>query len=93
MVGLRSSLVTRNMPDLPANLDLSLLNECKAVLLSKLNKKYNNDTEAKIVKVKRILEAFKTGRINRIDRTLNFKENWWATRLVLFELEINGKEA
>jgi len=89
LVGLRSSLVTRNMPDLPADLNREFLNETKVALQLILNRKYNNNTKAKIAKVNKILSAFKNGSISK---ELNCRENWWAAKLVLFELEVNGKK-
>ena len=92
MAGLRDAIVTHNFVDLPSNLDIKSLNDAKMNLLSRLESRYKQNHRAKVAKVNRILAAFKN---KTIPENLNRRENFWAAKLVLVELNGNGaiKEA
>jgi len=85
---LSSIALERNFPKLPSDLDIEFLNNAKDGLNWFLMKKCGSDCHKKIVEVNRILSKFKDG---TICRELNCRENWWAARLVL--LELNGNKA
>ena len=85
---LPSVALKRNFPKLPSDLELVWVNISKENLELALFRTHDNDREQKIASVKKLLKKFKDG---TICRELNCRENWWAARLVL--LELNGNKA
>lgn len=84
----RSRLLTKDFPDLPSDLDMQWVERYKKKIELELYHKFAKK-QTRITKLKELLDEFKDG---TIDPKLNCGEIRWAAKLVLFELEINGKK-